>query len=77
MADQSDHVRITLRIPRALHAALANAAGPRSLNAEIITRLERTMEEDDFVGELDKRVEALERAVMVHEELLGISRDRD
>lgn len=43
MADEDDFVRITLRIPRALHELLNDsAAKKRSMNAEIIDRLEAT-----------------------------------
>lgn len=43
MAAGDDFVRITLRIPAGLHAALnESAAKKRSMNAEIIDRLERS-----------------------------------
>jgi len=66
--------RITLRLPIVLRDALtakANASG-RSMNAEIVQRLERTiLEEDqygniyDFTGELDRRLDEIEYKVGV------------
>lgn len=43
MAKQDDFIRLTLRLPPALHEMLVEAAGPRSLNAEIIDRLESSI----------------------------------
>jgi len=61
MARQDDYSRITLRLPPELHEKVRKAAGERSLNAEIITRLERTFEEDDTVAGHEVRLEDLER----------------
>lgn len=45
MADDDDFVRITLRIPKPLHEQLNEAAArKRSMNAEIIARLETSFE---------------------------------
>jgi len=44
MAKQDDYVRITLRIPPDLHAKLVERAGTKSLNAEILERLEASIE---------------------------------
>lgn len=43
MAKQDDYVRITLRLPPDLHRELAKSAGARSLNSEIVSRLERSI----------------------------------
>lgn len=46
MAEEDDFVRITLRLPAALHAKLTEATErKRSMNAEIIARLEASFEE--------------------------------
>lgn len=44
-SDQGETVRITLRLPKELHEALVNSATAerRSLNGEIVYRLEQTM----------------------------------
>ncbi|MGJ0506545.1 MAG: hypothetical protein ACR652_05285 [Methylocystis sp.] len=47
MAKQDDYVRITIRIPKDLHEALVYFAGPRSLNAEIVARLGRSVREQE------------------------------
>ena len=38
MAKQDDYVRYTIRVPSDLYARLQEAAGEKSVNAEIITR---------------------------------------
>lgn len=51
-------VKITLRLPRELHAALSEAISQnrRSLNTEIVTRLEKSLRDDgaDEPGWLEK-----------------------
>lgn len=49
-----EEVRLTVRLPAALHAALTEAAAAerRSLNAEIVLRLERSLAEE---SESDRR----------------------
>lgn len=50
MAKQDDFVRITLRLPPWIHSQLTEMAGPGgSLNAEIIRRLQRSVE-DSLLG---------------------------
>lgn len=52
MARQDDHVRSTVRIPAAVYQRLKDAAGERSINAEIVARLsgeQRTLR-DWFAG---------------------------
>lgn len=59
MADNADEVRLTLRLPAALRDRLtkeAEASG-RSLNAEMVQRLEKTLVDDDSVIELWNTVE--------------------
>lgn len=54
-----------VRMTRALRdqiARLAEANG-RSMNAEIIARLEKTLEDDDRVVEMEKRLSRLEERV--------------
>ncbi|WP_271896290.1 Arc family DNA-binding protein [Candidatus Phyllobacterium onerii] len=46
MAKQDEWTRITLRIPPELHEKLTEAARTSSMNAEIIRRLEYTIEVD-------------------------------
>ncbi|MEW9614279.1 Arc family DNA-binding protein [Shinella sp. S4-D37] len=80
MTDPSEEVRFTLRLPAALRDRLIHKGkeNGRSLNAEIVSRLERAIiEEDsfdksiyDFTGELEERLEKLERMVWDHDERL-------
>ena len=51
MAKQDEYVRITLRLPPDLHARLLDSAGAKSLNAEIVDRLEGSFEQDSFLRE--------------------------
>lgn len=41
MAKQADYVRYTIRVPADLYASLQEGAGEKSVNAEIVARLER------------------------------------
>lgn len=56
MATQDDYTRITLRIPKDLHARLAQAAEEtsKSMNAEIIARLEETFDIEEALDEVVK-----------------------
>lgn len=45
MAKQDDYVRYTIRVPADLYAQLQSAAGEKSVNAEIVARLERSFAE--------------------------------
>lgn len=45
MAKQDDWIRITLRLPPELHQRLSDEAGAKSLNAEIVARLEDSFAE--------------------------------
>ena len=40
MAKQDDYVRYTIRVPADLYARIQSAAGPKSVNAEIVEALE-------------------------------------
>ncbi|WP_404404921.1 hypothetical protein [Pelagibacterium halotolerans] len=42
MAKQDDYVRYTIRVPAGLYARLQDAAGEKSVNAEIVERLDRS-----------------------------------
>jgi tetrahydromethanopterin S-methyltransferase subunit G len=68
MRRQDDYSRITLRLPPDLHEKVRVAAGDRSLNAEIIARLERSFDEDDTLQGHEDRLQELERQI---EELGG------
>lgn len=46
MARQDDYVRYTIRVPEELYAQIKAAAGEKSVNAEIILRLESAMAVD-------------------------------
>lgn len=82
-----EEVRLTLRLPAAIRDRLIDKAkeNGRSLNAEMISRLERTILEEDeyvniyeFTGELEKRIEWLEQEVSKMGEFLQPGRyDRD
>lgn len=52
MAKQDDYARITLRMPAALHARINDARekANRSMNAEIIERLERSFDDGFMPG---------------------------
>ena len=55
MADENSEVRVTLRLPGTLHAILTHGAmqNQRSMNAEIIARLERSVNFEDEYGTLE------------------------
>lgn len=54
MAKQDDWIRITLRLPRDLHARITAAVGAASLNATIVTSLE-----ERFPVSAEERLRAL------------------
>jgi hypothetical protein len=56
MARQDDYIRITLRIPAALHVRLLETCERtnRSMNAEIITRLERSLDDQDALVAIEQ-----------------------
>jgi hypothetical protein len=58
MGDVSDEVRLTLRLPAALRDRLTKEAGfsGRSLNAEMVQRLEKTLVDEDKVAELEDQM---------------------
>ncbi|MDO6963980.1 Arc family DNA-binding protein [Rhizobium alvei] len=68
MVDENE-IRLTLRLPASLRDKLSEKAGSngRSLNAEILTRIERTLAEEDqydssvydMIGDLNEQVEKL------------------
>ncbi|WP_298700957.1 hypothetical protein [uncultured Brevundimonas sp.] len=60
MAKQETHVRYTIRVPVDLYGKLQKAAGAKSVNAEIVERLERSLELDDSILSLTERIEAIE-----------------
>lgn len=45
MAKQDDYVRYTIRVPAGLYAAVQEAAGEKSVNAEIVDRLQKSFED--------------------------------
>ena len=47
MAKQDDYARYTIRIPADLYERLKEAAGEKSVNAEIIARLQGSFPSDD------------------------------
>lgn len=68
MTDEDRYTRITLRIPKDLHARLqAEAdASSKSINAEIIGRVQQTFDVSPnavevHLQEIDKRLKALEK----------------
>jgi hypothetical protein len=74
-----DDPQMKLRLTPEVKARIEEAArkNNRSLNGEIIARLEKSFEHDDAVSELLQRVEDLEGRVDVHEEVLGLRKERD
>ncbi|PHS03814.1 MAG: hypothetical protein COA78_17230 [Blastopirellula sp.] len=51
MAKQDDYTRYTIRVPSPLYQALKREAGHRSVNAEIIERLQETVRQDRLLPE--------------------------
>jgi hypothetical protein len=56
MAKQDEFVRITLRLPPDLHEKLAAAAGSRSMNAEIVARIQHSFAENERVTQYEQRL---------------------
>lgn len=78
-----DDIRLTLRLPGHLRDRLAVEAekNSRSLNRELIVRLEKTLSDDDKTYEIDRdltalwrKVEDLERTVADHDQHLFADR---
>jgi hypothetical protein len=55
MAKQDEYVRYTIRVPEALYRRLQDAAGHKSVNAEIVARLERMFAIEDQNAESQRR----------------------
>ena len=49
MAKQDDFVRYTIRVPAPLYERLKDAAGVKSVNAEIVARLENSFRESEAI----------------------------
>ena len=78
-----EEVRLTLRLPEAVRDRLVIKAkeNGRSLNAEMVSRLERTIDEEDtyvniyeYAGELEQRIEKIERKLWEHDEAIKMIR---
>jgi uncharacterized protein Yka (UPF0111/DUF47 family) len=71
-----DHDKFIVRLPDGMRERIAHEAkvNGRSMNAEIVERLERTLESDDVVSQLWEKVETLEEYVSDIDERLGIKR---
>lgn len=84
LTDSSEEVRLTLRLPAALRDRLIEKGkeNGRSLNAEIVSRLEKAITEEDtfdmsiydITGALGERLEKLEQMVWDHDERLRRAR---
>ena len=61
MAKQDSYARVSIRIPPELYGKLQEAAGDKSLNAEIIARLESTFPAEEQTDE--EIIEAAKRLV--------------
>lgn len=61
MTDEDRYIRITLRIPRELHAQLTDAAEAtsKSMNAEIVARLVGSFEAEAGQGIDEERLERI------------------
>lgn len=79
MADADEEVRITLRLPAALRDRIAKEANQsgRSMNGEIVVRLEKTLVDDDKLAtveedlaELWRRFDDLEAKLREHDQNL-------
>lgn len=72
MAKQDDYVRYTIRIPAELYGRLKSHAGDKSVNAEIIERLE-----DTFAWETQKEIgEGIDRELKASIDRLNERLDR-
>lgn len=73
MATQDDYIKTAFRIPRGIHADISAAAQAkgRSLNAELIARLQRSLGSDPEVP--TKHLE--ERLVAAHMEIAVLQRE--
>jgi hypothetical protein len=71
--------QFVLRFPDGMRDRIASLAAEngRSMNAEIISRLEQTFENDETVLELWRKVEKLEEMVKDHDEQLNPMRYHD
>ena len=68
MALQDDYIKTALRLPRELHARLLDAAreSSKSLNAELVARLETSFARDRheaMLKEMLERQEAMQRGL--------------
>lgn len=68
MAKQDDFIRVTVRIPPALHEKLRGVALSKSINAEIIDRLEASFVSDVQLtsgqqNEMDRILQAIRAAL--------------
>jgi len=74
MAKQDDYVRYTIRVPASLYQRVQAAAGDRSVNAEIIARLECSFDassDPQSAASLQARIDALEARYDAIESLMG------
>jgi len=71
--------QFVLRLPDGMRDRIASLAAEngRSMNAEIISRLEQTFENDETVLELWRKVEKLEEMVKDHDQTLNPRHYRD
>lgn len=56
MAKQDDYVRYTIRVPADLYARLQEAAGAKSVNAEIVVRLEQSFQAPSVQQTIDDQL---------------------
>jgi hypothetical protein len=66
MGFQNDYIKTALRLPRKLHSCIQESAGRsgRSMNAEIISRLESSFRgEQERIDQLAAEVAALRRLI--------------
>ena len=92
IAKQIDYLKTALRLPRDLHTKIHEAADSsgRTMNAEIVSRLERTFFEDfarlddspseakdidDLFVEITQKIEAVKFAMDRYEKMKGKSKD--
>lgn len=70
--------QLKLRLPSELKDRITKAAAEngRSVNAEILSRLDRSFDDDSNFNELYDRVEVIEKMVYQHHEILGLRKDR-
>lgn len=73
-----EHDKFMLRLPDGMRKRIAELArqNGRSMNAEIIARIEKTLENDDTIDIIWKKVEFLEAIILEYDDRFNIDERR-